>query len=141
MVLEDRSELVISEAERKAKKSEKQRRWARDNPVKHRAMVRRWEQENPERYKETQRKSHIKRLERYRQEALSILGGQCALCQCKDIRCLQIDHIVPLQGQRRMGYMALYRSIVNKGVTENLQILCANCHAIKTYQENYERYR
>jgi hypothetical protein len=40
-----------------------------------------------------------------------------------------------------MGHMALYRSIVNKGVTENLQVLCANCHAIKTYQENCERYR
>ncbi len=129
---------MISEEERKARNCEKQKSWARNHPEKHRAMVRKWEQDNPERYRETRKKWKIKWVEELRLGALNALGGQCVQCQCKDTRCLQIDHIVPLQGKARSAYTTLYRSIID-GSTENLQVLCANCHAIKTYYENGER--
>jgi 5-methylcytosine-specific restriction endonuclease McrA len=76
--------------------------------------------------------------EERRKEALVVLGGQCIQCQCQDARCLQIDHIIPLQGKRRVAHKTLYLNVL-RGKTENLQVLCANCHAIKTYHEDGER--
>jgi 5-methylcytosine-specific restriction endonuclease McrA len=115
--------------------SERVKKWAKTHPEKHREQVRKWEKENPEKHREITRRSHAKRLIEVRQQAIACLGGMCTHCQCKDIRCLQIDHIVPLQGKERIGTMVLYRSVV-RGLKENLQVLCANCHAIKTYYEN-----
>ena len=118
--------------------NEKVKEWNTAHPEQRLANVKKWKKENPERNRENQRKSHAKRLLRYRQEAIVLLGGECAQCQCKDIRCLQIDHIIPLQGKQRIVSETFYRSII-QGLTENLQVLCANCHAIKTYYENGER--
>jgi 5-methylcytosine-specific restriction endonuclease McrA len=126
---------MTGEEERKARNCEKQKRWARNNPEKHRAMVRRWKQDNPEKVREMRRKSHAIRGASLREQAIELLGGQCVQCHCKDIRCLQIDHITPLKGERRLITITFYSSIV-QGKRENLQILCANCHAIKTYYEN-----
>jgi hypothetical protein len=127
---------MISEEERKVKNSEKQKRWARNNPEKHHVMVKKWEQDNPERAREMHRKSLKKLRAKLRQEAITLLGGQCVQCQCNDIRCLQIDHVLPCKGKRLVTYQ-FYRSII-QGQTDNLQVLCANCHAIKTYCE-YEQ--
>jgi predicted HNH restriction endonuclease len=116
--------------------NERVKRWAKAHPEKHRAAVRAWERENPERRREITQKSQAKRLLRLRQEAIAALGGVCAICQCADIRCLQIDHVTPLRGAQRLGSVALYRSII-LGARDGLQVLCANCHAIKTYCETY----
>ena len=48
-----------------------------------------------------------------------------------DARCLQVDHI---DGTRNGAYSSKTRDAVLRGETEGLQILCANCHAIKTYE-------
>lgn len=75
--------------------------------------------------------------------ALIVLGGQCVKCgYVGNIDALQIDHIKPIGGEakRRKGasssynQTAFYRSIID-GLRENLQVLCANCHAIKTVNE------
>ena len=56
-----------------------------------------------------------------RTEALAVKGRVCAQCGAK--RRLEVDHIVP---QRDGGGDEL----------ENLQVLCRDCHAAKTAQEN-----
>ena len=125
---------MVSEVHRKAKNAEKQRRWANNHPEKHYALVKKWEQENPEHAREIHRKARKKYRLRLRQEAIALLGGRCVQCQCDDIRCLQIDHIIPLNGGQRILSETFYKRII-QGQTENLQVLCANCHAIKTYYE------
>jgi 5-methylcytosine-specific restriction endonuclease McrA len=78
---------------------------------------------------------------RRRIEVIKILGGKCAVCGIKDYRVLEIDHIIPLNlGRRRKGLDRssdyTYRHIIETGNTDNLQLLCANCHTIKTlYQK------
>ena len=71
--------------------------------------------------------------------ALIALGGKCAYCgYCKDDTALQIDHVVPLLDHERKSIRSqrpFYRRIIN-GERDNLQVLCANCHAIKTRSEN-----
>jgi 5-methylcytosine-specific restriction endonuclease McrA len=123
--------------DKKQANSDKVKRWVKAHPEKHREMVRSWEKANPEKRREISRRSQARRLAKARQEAITCLGGICKQCGCTDIRCLQIDHMIPLRGIKRMGTLDFYRSIV-QGKRENLQILCANCHAIKTYYENGE---
>jgi 5-methylcytosine-specific restriction endonuclease McrA len=114
--------------------SEKVLRWKKVHPEKNREQARRWAHEHPE-YLEARRKAHARRMVKLRQEAVEALGGVCVGCQCSDIRCLQIDHIIPLKGQKRIAVSTFYLSVI-RGAVENLQVLCANCHAIKTYDEN-----
>jgi 5-methylcytosine-specific restriction endonuclease McrA len=90
--------------------------------------------EHPE-YVERQRTNRRKVYYQRKQKAVALLGGKCCRCGCDDIRCLEIDHIIPIRGDRSMYGDKLFRSIVNGGSTDNLQVLCANCHAIKTYED------
>ena len=49
--------------------------------------------------------------------------AQCARCGFDDYRVLEIDHIIPkIKG--------------GSNTQNNLQILCANCHTIKTWHED-----
>lgn len=74
-------------------------------------------------------------------QLFEILGGfSCRECGFSDSRCLEIDHIfgngkdMPLT---KSGIVQYY--IENPDIAfEELQILCANCHKIKTL-ENFER--
>jgi hypothetical protein len=106
---------------------------------------RKWHQENKERMKDNKkiwyvihpgyrREGSRSSGRNLRQEAIELLGGRCVCCQCIDIRCLEIDHIIPIGGKKRMETQQHHRSIL-RGNTENLQVLCACCHAIKTYEE------
>jgi hypothetical protein len=116
---------------------EKVRKWAATNPEQHHARNKKWEQEHPEQHLETRRKAYVKLRAKRRQEAIIALGGVCLTCQCVDVRCLQIDHIIPIKG-KRMNDTTFYNSII-RGMIENLQVLCANCHAIKTYENGESR--
>ncbi len=84
------------------------------------------------------RKASKRNYARLKQGAVLALGGKCCRCGCDDIRCLEIDHIIPVRGDRSIYGVKLYRSIVTGDSTENLQVLCANCHAIKTYEDGNE---
>lgn len=92
-------------------------------------------EEDIARRKECKAEVAKKRYVRQKQEAITLLGGECVRCRCDDMRCLEIDHIIPVHGDRSLYGAKLYRSIVNGGSTENLQVLCANCHAIKSYED------
>ena len=114
----------------------------------HRENVQHYRENNPDqvtRYNKAYRESHKgqhknwdatekKRYVRIKHQAITLLGGQCVRCHCDDMRCLEIDHIIPVRGDRSTYGAKLYLSIV-KGNRENVQVLCACCHAIKTYED------
>lgn len=67
-----------------------------------------------------------------RQKAIEKLGGRCNNCGLIDDRVLQIDHIKPLNGEFRPDHIKVFKLAI-AGDT-NLQLLCANCHVIKTWR-------
>lgn len=72
---------------------------------------------------------------RRRKELLGLLGGKCEKCGIDDWRVLQIDHINGGgRKERASGYdfNAIRRDVLEHG-REKYQVLCANCHALKTY--------
>jgi 5-methylcytosine-specific restriction endonuclease McrA len=74
-----------------------------------------------------------------RHAAIMAMGGKCVRCGFDIEDALQIDHIIPI-GQRRKGAdvtYALLNSVID-GTAVNVQLLCANCHAIKTRREDAE---
>mgnify|MGYP001606335901 CR=1 FL=1 len=95
---------------------------------------------------EEKRKTHCRDYMRtIRQGLLSLLGGKCCKCGCEDWRVLQIDHINRKEIKERKNSNSYYqlgkeiRKSIEKGESK-FQILCANCHSIKTW-ENGERLR
>jgi 5-methylcytosine-specific restriction endonuclease McrA len=71
---------------------------------------------------------------RVRLRNIEDLGGKCVRCGNDDYRVLEFDHIEELRGKPRVPI----RTLIRRGEVENLQILCANCHSIKTwYESNY----
>jgi 5-methylcytosine-specific restriction endonuclease McrA len=84
------------------------------------------------------RKYQNARHQRLRNEALNMLGGKCAVCDIADDRVLQIDHIKPIR-RRTNGESSSWRTVskIHQGLEDinNLQILCANCHMIKSVSE------
>jgi 5-methylcytosine-specific restriction endonuclease McrA len=77
-----------------------------------------------------EREKELNKLQRIK--TLMLLGSRCVVCGNYDQRVLEIDHILPLAGEKRITSAQLYSSII-AGNTDNLQLLCANCHRIKTY--------
>jgi hypothetical protein len=66
------------------------------------------------------------------------LGGQCVKCGNNDMRVLDVDHIDPKKKRKPRNTtipvrLALWRREVN-----NLQLLCANCHRIKTHTQTWK---
>jgi len=79
---------------------------------------------------------------RKRITSIDTLGGECVVCGNRDLRVLQIDHVIPTKlshdrtaGARRREHerRAIARGEVDLGT---LQVLCANCHCIKTHADN-----
>ena len=75
-----------------------------------------------------------------RHKAIMTMGGRCERCSFDIEDALQIDHIVPINRRTcgiigRNGTWTMYTKIVDGDLT-NVQLLCANCHAIKTKRED-----
>ena len=60
----------------------------------------------------------------WRTKALKRDDYTCQKCGYKDIRIMEVDHIVELKGENRND--------PNNNTLENLQTLCPNCHRLKT---------
>ena len=72
-----------------------------------------------------------------RAQAIERLGGRCVHCGLRDERVLQFDHIVPLArtGERRERVSRIVKEVLtDPRAGLRYQLLCANCHCIKTYQ-------
>ena len=81
---------------------------------------------------------------RDRAMAIAKMGGKCMHCGFDDARALQFDHIIPvlrrLNGvsRNRAGSHDSYKEVLDMPrPAEKFQLLCANCHVIKT-KENGE---
>ena len=75
------------------------------------------------------------RWKRDRAKMFEALGG--ALCRCgfSDTRALEIDHISGGGKDHRKNLSnSAYRDYVISN-TNDFQVLCSNCHSIKTYEE------
>ena len=90
-----------------------------------------------------QRKSRVK----MRRLAINALGGACCQCGVGDYRVLEFDHVKPIQyrtnGKVKMNGQQNTNTInamvkAGKEPKDIYQLLCANCHKIKTYDnEDY----
>src|SRR5215831_1773867 len=114
---------------RKAYLKEYNRKWYQEHKSLNRESHKAWMKAHPE----VGRKGSRKYVNKIRLEAVLKLGGACICCGCTDMRCLEIDHILPT-GKKRGHRQALHLSIL-QGNMENLQVLCACCHSIKTFEE------
>ena len=106
------------------------------NPEKGRANNAAWAKANPEAY----RASTSARRIRVRRAALAVLGGVCV--QCGSTELLEIDHIhgggdIHRKTENTGSYV--WR-LASTGVPDpRLQLLCHDCHMIKTATEKRER--
>ena len=73
-------------------------------------------------------------------KVLEHLGGKCVNCGNDDIRVLDINHKIPEQKAiaKHGGYSWSHRLKDWESNLDSLEILCANCHRIHTWdQRNY----
>ena len=87
---------------------------------------------------ECHRKECVAYQLKIRQEQLALFGSKCGRCGFDDVRALEIDHVVSV-GAAKVR-VVWTRKFVNylRDHMEDFQLLCANCHAIKT-KESGER--
>jgi len=72
-----------------------------------------------------------------------LLGNKCAVCGISDGRVLEVDHKNGggckerrKEHSKERNTLQLYWSIIReKEFREKLQLLCANCHKIKTWED------
>lgn len=118
------------------KSYEQQRQWRKEHPEQTRAS---W-QAYRERNRDKERLYNQSRRVRNRLEVLNALGGKCVRCSYDDWRALQIDHINGGGTQERKQQTSIdryYRDMLQS--PEKYQVLCANCHQIKRYEEQEGR--
>ena len=101
---------------------------------------------DPEHYQKNKARINAKAVEYNRRARQALrtsvvekLGGACSVCGNSDMRVLDIDHIDGtgykvnrLSGNIRQQW---FRDILDGSAT-NAQLLCANCHRIKSYEAN-----
>jgi hypothetical protein len=85
--------------------------------------------------------------------AIEKLGGECKKCGIRDGRVLEIDHINQTQNGVSIPELrkktsckgtdnTVHRKIIRGEITgDELQVLCANCHAIKTWENDERAYK
>lgn len=103
---------------------------------------------DPAKHREVQRRYRERTLDiasanakrRMRAAANAALGNVCCRCGFSDWRALEIDHVnndgylERVNGKRKTRWQML-KEIVQHGGQDRYQLLCANCHQIKSYEE------
>lgn len=90
-------------------------------------------------YKDQRNQHRRERYARLKLEVQRILGGKCSHCGIADNRVLQIDHIhgggnKEVREKFHNNHICFFTFIIeNKGPRDRYQLLCANCHVIKTF--------
>ena len=100
-----------------------------------------------ERYKNDPAKiraSVIRRSRFLKQTIIEAYGGECVECSEKRIPCLELHHINnngaehrrQIGQSNRKGGTEFYRWVISNNFPPDLQLLCANCHAVHHYGES-----
>ena len=99
--------------------------------------MREWRAKNADKIREYQKNSRYQHYGPSRQKAIDHLGGKCHRCGFDDIRCLDVDHIFGggTKERARKDRIAFYKEIV-AGLRDDVQLLCLNCHRIKSLKEH-----
>jgi len=88
--------------------------------------------------KESWKKHSREKIRKTRTEVVEKMGGKCVNCGYDNNKALQVDHINGGGGKERKIYGWKYWKMLNNlADTNEYQLLCANCHAIKSYHEKY----
>lgn len=133
---------------------EKNRRYREANREKVREWGRKWSKENPkrdsehwkayyERNKDTLIAKRVAQVKEQRNkiklEIYSLLGNKCLSCGFADNRAFHVDHINGggTKERKQMNRLAYLKNILEQIQlrAECFQLLCANCHQIKHYDE------
>ena len=74
---------------------------------------------------------------RCRAAVIGAYGNQCACCGEKEIEFLQVDHVnndgaVHRKQLKTAGGSQIYRDIIRRNFPDDFQLLCANCHLVKS---------
>jgi len=74
-----------------------------------------------------------KMTQKYRKIVINAYGGKCNCCNNTNPRILQLDHINnDGKFHRKQINTTMYKWAIKNKFPLNLQLLCANCHMIKT---------
>ncbi len=81
---------------------------------------------------------YVERSRGIRDETIALLGGSCK-CGVSDRRALQIDHVNDNGAKERSSFTSkskYYSTVLDniRNGSNDYQILCANCNAIKEYE-------
>lgn len=121
---------------RNQRRAEYRHQWQEEHPDQVSASKQAYRERNQEKVREY---SYSKRV-RNRLEVLNALGGKCIRCGIDDWRVLQIDHINGGGNKERKQVTSIDRYYKDMLLTpEKYQVLCANCHQIKRYEEKEGR--
>ena len=105
----------------------------------HRALGREYQRaytvRNRERINARRRELFRERYRAAKAAVIKALGGCCHDCRINDLRVLEIDHVNGGGGvHRRSGSsLKIFKHMMEH--LEEYQLLCANCHTIKTYRQ------
>jgi hypothetical protein len=107
--------------------------WLEKRRAYQREYMRAYNAKNRERVNANHRERARERYAKWKAKAHKALGGCCSDCRINDVRVLQIDHVNGGGRKHRMsvGGVKLFEHVVDH--PEEYQLLCANCHMIKTY--------
>jgi len=152
----------------KEKQKEYARRWQERHPERAREVwrayyyrhrmeriesVKRWRKNNPEKVKaytqtDSFREYNARKMRNYRaklkRRVFELLGNKCARCGFDDQRALQIDHVNgggTKERKRFRNYDAYLKFVLRQveNGSKNYQLLCANCNAIKRWENKEVR--
>ena len=95
-------------------------------------------------YKDPTKQKYVQRIDASNRNyikrftVIQFLGGSCLDCGEDDFRCLQIDHITPIlrvEKYANAGNVTVMNVYMDRIAVEDLQVLCANCHAVKSFND------
>jgi predicted HNH restriction endonuclease len=76
-----------------------------------------------------------------RLEIIAALGGKCVTCGFSDARALDINHMDRRRKLRMKSYPLQRRVSDWRKNMAHLEVLCANCHRIHTYETVWVKQR
>jgi hypothetical protein len=120
---------------------DRDRQWRADHPDRRRASAAQTRARLRDKLNAATREYNLSRRTRERLELLELLGRKCVRCGYDaDWRALQVDHINGGGTRLRRSVASLpeYYRALREGRGGDVQVLCANCHAIVGYERRAE---